>query len=175
MDERHLRQGHVPTGGERQRQIGQQGGRLPGLLASANEDRRAPPVLQRRADGPAFDLGAQGGADLVHRQTETSGFQPVHCDRVILGAFVEGRVHVLRAVDTRQDRRQPARELVQLRDVGPEDLDGDVAAHAADHLLDAHVDRLGEAERNSRELRQGLAELLHQRGFIRGLPLVPPV
>jgi hypothetical protein len=136
----------MPTGGKRQGQVGQQGGRLPGLLAPANENWRASPILQGRADRPAFDLRTQSGANLIHRQAEAPCFQPVHGDGVILGSFVEGRVHVLGAVGVRQDRRQPARELVQLDDVGPEDLHCDVAAHAADHLLDPHVDRLREAE-----------------------------
>ena len=121
-------------------------GASPGLLAPANEDRRAAPILQGRADRPAFDLGTQRGGNRIHRQAEAPRFQPVHRDRVILRAFVEGRVHVLGAIDAGQDRRQPARDLVELGDVGPEDLHCDVAAHAADHLLDAHVDRLREAE-----------------------------
>ena len=65
-----------------------------------------------------------------------------------------------------------ARDLVQLGDVGAEDLHRDVAAHAADHLLDAHVDRLREAERQSRKLGEHLAELLQQRGLVGGLPLL---
>ena len=111
-------------------------------------------------------------AIVIHRQTETPRFQPVHGDRVILRAFVERRVHVLGAVDAGQDRRQPARELVELGDVGTEDLHRDVAAHAADHLLDAHVDRLREAERQSRKVGEHLAELLNQRGLVGRLSLV---
>ena len=93
-------------------------------------------------------------------------------DRIILRAFVERRVHVLGAIDAGQDRRQLARDLVELRDVRTEDLHRDVAAHAADHLLHAHVDRLREAERQSRKVGEHLPELLQQRGLVGRLSLL---
>ena len=139
---------------------------LAGLLAAAHQDRRAAAVFQRGADRPALDLGAQRVGDRVHRQAEAPGLHPVDRDRIILRAFVERRVHVFGAIDAGQDRRQPGRDLVELRNVGAEDLDRHVAAHAADHLLHAHVDRLGEAERQAGKFGEHLAELLQQRGLV---------
>ena len=56
----------------------------------------------------------------------------------------------------RQDRRQLACDLVQLRRCRGQNLHRDVAAHPADHFLDAHVDRLREAERTVPEISEHL-------------------
>jgi hypothetical protein len=47
-----------------------------------------------------------------------------------------------------------------------------LAANTADHLLHAHVDRLGEAQRDAREFDEDLAQVLQELGPVAGTSLL---
>jgi hypothetical protein len=132
----------------------------------------APVAVNHGAGALSLDLHAQRVLHILHREAVASRRQPVHRHAQVLHAVVLDRVHVLVArnlLDQRFDLRGQLVELVQLR---AEHLDRHVAAHADDHLRDAHVDRLGEAVLHARQIVQDLADLVDQRVLVCQLPFI---
>jgi hypothetical protein len=140
------------------------------LSGPAQDEGDASPLFDDGADVAAFQQGLEVVLDIVHVQPEPAGRQPVDLDLHVLDAIVlqgEGVLGARYPLDPGLDLRGQAVQGVQ---VGAIDLDRQVAAHAGQHLGDAHVDGLGEGKAHAGKVGHDGAQLVGQPGRIRVTP-----
>ncbi|MNL22265.1 hypothetical protein D3C87_1436030 [compost metagenome] len=143
-----------PAGGD-DRQGGQAGRVIARLVGQTHHHVKAAVALEDAARLRAAHRRGHRLADVRRRQAVAGGVEAIHADRQ------GGQARHLFDLDVRRARRlaQAVGHLVgdhfHLLEILAIDHDGQVAAHARDHLVEAQFDRLAELE--------GIADLLAGR------------
>ena len=134
------------------------GVRRPGSMHDADAAR----LRAARAGRSAMSSTSRPSRPAASRSIATCRYcTPSFCTR----EDVLGAAHCLRRVAA----ISPARRF-SVGEVGAEDLDRQVAAHAGQHFRHAHLDRLREAEADAGEVGHDRAHLVDQPGLVRLAP-----
>ena len=157
-------------GAHRQAQLMKQSCGQAQTFRSAHDQRNAAPVFDDDPGGAAFNQRLQCVLYVFYRQPQSANGLAVQLNVQVLQAFVFDGLHIFIAGDGLQQGDCGFGQSVQLGHVGAKNFDGQVPAHAGQHLRCAHFYRLCVAEIDAGEICHHLANVIDQLFFVRVAP-----
>jgi len=168
----HLGQGHGASIGQGKAQVGKAVHAGLEVSPAPQQHRGAPSRLHHLTGGETFQQGLEGVLDLFHGQAQAAHRQPVQIHLQVLDPGIFLGEGVFRSRHGLDDGHGLVRQLVEPVQVRTENFDGDVPPYPGKHFRNPHVDGLGEAVGDAREVGHDPPHLVREPILVRLTPLV---